>query len=389
MEIETIDQGRSHQRVMRIDGEEVCHLWVIDHTMRIGSAEVRMAGIGDVYTNRAHRMKGYMRQLYGDTLAYMTAEGYDVSMLFGIPNFYTKFGYASSVPHPRVTIKTRDAEAARDADIVRDGDGAGAIASRPIESRDMEAVIALYNRKNADRTGTLVRDPAQFKEFQKGTHWDTQAVSALWEDSAGTLLGYAVWDNRRTDVRIGEVEAERPDLYPTLLAAFAEQAVEKRCEQITLFLPPDHPFAEYAQRFGVVWTIEYPRYADCMMRILNQQPLVEKLLPVLDVRRASLPVRDRPDSLSLETELGITTLRLDGESIQAIEGAQDEANTARVVLPQDRLMQLIMGYRSIQDILTEPDATLEAGTGEAQDVVSLLQGLFPRHNAFVWRPDYF
>jgi predicted acetyltransferase len=379
MEIETIDQGRGHQRVMRIDGEEVCHLWVIDYTMRIGHAEVRMAGIGDVYTNREHRMKGYMRQLYSDTVGYMTEEGYDVSMLFGIANFYTKFGYASSIPTVKFAIETRDAEYA--------GNAAGAITSRPIESDDMAAVIDLYNRKNAARSGTLVRDPVHFNAFRKGTHWDTQAETALWEDEAGTLLGYAVWDKHATAVKIGEVEAERAELYPTLLAAFAQQAIEKRCEHITFFLPPDHPFSEYAQRFGVVWTIEYPRHEDCMMRVLNQQPLMEKLVPVLELRMATLPALDMPETLSIETELGVTTLRLSNDSIEL--QPDDPRSGARLTLRQDRLVQLIMGYRSIQDILTEPETNLETGETDAQDVVSLLHGLFPRHGAFVWRPDYF
>jgi predicted acetyltransferase len=379
MEIETIDQGRSHKRVMRIDDEEVCHLWVIDYTMRIGAAQVRMAGIGDVYTNREHRMKGYMRQLYSDTVGYMTDQGYDVSMLFGIANFYTKFGYASSVPTVQFEIETRDAEAAETTE---------SLTSRPIESRDMNAIIDLYNRKNAARSGSLVRDPVHFTAFRKGTHWDTQAETALWEDEAGTLLGYAVWDKHSTEVKIGEVEAESPDLYPTLLATFARQAVEKRCEKITVFLPPDHPLAEYAQRFGVVWKIEYPRHEDCMMRIMNQQPLMEKLLPVLALRQAVLPPLDIPETLSIETELGITTFSLTGESMQLQEG-EDTSKGARLVLPQDRLIQLMMGYRSIQDVLTEPNVSLDAGTTVAQDVVSLLQGLFPRHSAFVWRPDYF
>ena len=42
----------------------------------------------------------------------MQHEGFDVSMLFGIPNFYPKFGYATCMAQPKVSIKTRDAELA-------------------------------------------------------------------------------------------------------------------------------------------------------------------------------------------------------------------------------------------------------------------------------------
>lgn len=385
MQFETIDEGRSHKRVMRIDDEEVCHLWVIDYTMRIGTAEVRMAGIGDVYTNREHRMKGYMRHLYGDTLKYMTGEGYDVSMLFGIPNFYTKFGYASSMPSVKFTIKTRDAEVAGE-EAARKG---GAIATRAIESSDMDAVIELYNRKNASRTGSLVRDPAHFMAFNKGTHWGTQAETALWEDQDGTLLGYAVWDKSPTEVKIAEVETESVDLYPAILTAFAQQAIAKRCEQITCFLPRDHGFSDYAQRFGIVWTAEYPRYSDCMMRIMNQQPLMQKLAPVFNARKDRLPAHESLDALRIETDLGITTV-LYGDTTEALAGDQQPGtHGVSLELPQDTLIQLIMGYRSIQDVLTAPNVKLDPGDTEEQNVVSFLQGLFPRHDAFVWKPDYF
>ena len=162
MQIETIDEGRSHQRVMRIDGEEVCHLWVIDHTMRIGGAHVRMAGIGDVYTNRAHRMKGYMRQLYVDTVSYMTDQGYEVSMLFGIPNFYTKFGYASSIPTVHFAIKTRDAEAAGDA---APGDAAPGAPVPPTRAASSGAASKAQKARSKRRK---TRRPARKKPARTG-----------------------------------------------------------------------------------------------------------------------------------------------------------------------------------------------------------------------------
>lgn len=387
MEFATIDEGRAHKRVMRVDGEEVCHLWVIDYTMRVGAAHVRMAGIGDVYTNRQHRMKGYMRHLYTDTLTYMIEEGYDVSMLFGIPNFYTKFGYASSIPKVHFTIKTRDAEVAG----ADNADRLSGITARPIEARDMAAVVTLYNSKNASRTGTVVRDPETFKEFDKGTHWETKAETAVWVSEEGTVLGYAVWDRLPTLVNVAEIEVTNAELYPVILAAFAQQAIEKRSEKITIYAPPDHGFAQYAERFGVTWTIEYPRYSDCMMRIINQQPLMTKLTPVFQARSEDWHTGGIPDALRIKTELGITTLRLTDNMIEAQTGGATPhpVEGPQLEIPQDILIQLIMGYRSVSDALTAPNVRLETGSGVDHNVVSFLNALFPRQNAFVWKPDYF
>lgn len=372
MEIKTSDEGQRHKREMLIDGETVAHLWVIDYTMRIGIGEVRMAGIGDVYTQRKHRMKGYMRHLFGDTVTYMTQEGYDVSMLFGIPNFYNKFGYATCLPNFRFAVKTRDAEAARD--------HAEPMPSRPIELEDMEAVVALYNAKNATRTGTLVRNAETFTKFPHGTHWDAEALTALWEDVEGNLLAYAVWDRRRTEVKVAELEAQDSTLFPTLLAFFAEQAVEKRCEAITFDMPPDHPFSEYVQRYGTVWTIAYPRYADGMMRILNQQPLFEKLVPVFEHRLALPRAAGLLGSLTIETELGTTSLTFSEGKVKIARGG---ANPERISLPQDGLIQLLMGYRSLRDVMNSPEVTVEG------DALPMLDRLFPKDEPFVWKPDHF
>jgi len=370
VQIKTIDDGRSHRREIWLDDDtQVGHLWVLDYTMRIGTAEVRMAGIGGVHTEREHRMKGYMRALFEDTVTYMADEGYDVSMLFGIANFYNKFGYATCVAQHRFTIKTRDAEAARV--------WAQSLKVRPIESRDMPAIVELYNANNASRTCTMVRSTEGFTKFEKGTYWGVRAETALWEDVDGTLLGYAVWDKDRTAVKVAEIGAGDDALFPTILTALARQAVEKRCEEITVFAPPDDPFAEYAQRFGTEWTIRNPRYSDGMLRIMNQRPLFEKLAPELARRLSGF---EGAVPIAIQTDLGAITLTPESGDVTLQDGVAAEAQLA---LSQDKLMQLILGYRSVRDLLNTPDVTV---TGDA---VPMLQALFPRDTAFMWKPDHF
>ncbi|MCJ7548342.1 MAG: GNAT family N-acetyltransferase [Anaerolineae bacterium] len=374
MQIKTIDSGHRHRRELWLDDDtRVGDLWVIDYTMRIGTAEVRMAGIGGVHTEREHRMKGYMRGLFEETVTYMTDEGYDVSMLFGIANFYNKFGYATCVAQHRFTIKTRDAEAA--------GASAGARApspkARPIESKDMPAIVELYNANNAVRTCSMVRSTEGFTKFEMGTHWGAPVETALWEDDGGELLGYVVWDRDRTSVRVAEVGAADDAVFPTILTTLAQQAVEKRCEEITVFAPPDDPFAEYAQRFGTEWTIRNPRYSDGMLRIMNQRPFFEKLAPELARRLSGF---EGAVPIALQTDLGAITLTPESGNVALQDGVAAEAQLA---LSQDKLMQLILGYRSVRDMLNTPDVTI---TGDA---VPMLQALFPRDTAFMWKPDHF
>ena len=76
------------------DEEMVSQLGLREYQMRFGSAQLKMGGIDGVGTPEEHRNKGYSRRVMEHTIEYMNENEYDVSMLFGIPNFYYKFGYA-------------------------------------------------------------------------------------------------------------------------------------------------------------------------------------------------------------------------------------------------------------------------------------------------------
>jgi predicted acetyltransferase len=373
MPIKTIDNDPRHQRELWLDEEtKVSWLGVIDFTMRIGTAKVRMAGIGGVYTEREHRNQGHMRTLFEDTVTYMIDGGYDVSQLFGIPNFYNKFGYATSLPDSIFTIQTRDAEDA--------GDYGQAMDARPVEPNDIPEILRLYNAHNAMRTCSIVRTPDRFTEFRKGTTWNAEAEVRVWEDAQGQLAGYAVWDDEDEHVKVAEIDAWDDGLFPTILHALAEEAIARRCGEIEVHVPPDHPFAGYAQRYGIEWTITYPRDAAAMMRILNQQPLMEKLRTEFERRLAVSPMAGYTGSVALKTDLDTTVLTFDAGRLTLDERGEPDATLS---LSQDQLIQCIVGYRSIRDVLNTPNVTLDGESGP------LLHALFPRQHPYTWSADHY
>jgi predicted acetyltransferase len=343
-----------------------------------------MAGIGGVESRPEHRMKGYMRGLFADTVTYMTGRGYDVTALFGIPNFYNKFGYAACLTNARVTLQTRNAELAQSDSPPHH--------VRPATPDDMPWIVDLYNRRNATRTGSLVRTAEYFKGFSKGTHWGQPAEGVVMEDHAGQRVGYAAWDRSREHVNVVEAECADERYYGALLREFAAQAIAKRCGQVTLYLPQDHPFAEYAQRFGCEWSIAYPHQADGMLRILNQAGLFDKLQPELQHRYSLVAPLTEPRSVILATDLAATRIDIeDGRVIcrtvapsPVVPPANRAAAVPTVRLSQDRLMQLVMGYRSARDLLSERSYVYTAG-----DPQPLLEALFPKSVAYLWLADQF
>ena len=373
MQIITTDENNYHKRELKLDNDIcVSLLYVIDLEMRIGGTPVTMGGIGGVYTNREYRNKGYMRMLYEDTVTYMLDRGYCISTLFGIENFYTKWGYASSLANYLGRVKIRDAEAAKDQ--------VKSIKSRPVTAEDMAAVVDLYNLCNANRSGSLVRYPENFTEFERGADWGHPTAPILWEDDQRNLIAYAVLDNDSKAVRISEVEAVDDSFYATILYYLVQKGIDKRCESILMKLPPDHPFAEYTQRYGSKWEMNFPRHGNGMMRIINQQALFKSIVPALEQRIANSSLRGYSGLLTIKTDLGMTHLNIiDGK----IHISDNDSDRLLFNCQQDKLMQLLVGYRTVRDVINDDKVYIKG------DGMALLNVLFPNGIPFMYMADHF
>ena len=102
---------REHTRIALSGGTLAGALRLTTDTIRLGEARLKMGGLGWVTTAPDYRHRGVCSTLIEDTLAYMREHGYHVSMLFGIPNFYHRFGYATTLAEYSITLNTADVPA--------------------------------------------------------------------------------------------------------------------------------------------------------------------------------------------------------------------------------------------------------------------------------------
>lgn len=181
----------------RADGRTLARLAVVPFYQRIGRATLWMGGVAGVNTDPASREQGLARRLLTFAVEWMRDQGFDWSGLFGIPNFYTRFGYASALPEYELTIATARAEGARLSHLVR-----------PLQGSEQErrALLDIYQTANATATGTVLRDPRRWKGFLKGPGWGTiPAVVVAIERNVsshedGAISGYAVYHKYSDDV---------------------------------------------------------------------------------------------------------------------------------------------------------------------------------------------
>lgn len=368
MEIRKERQERATKLTLFLDSEPVSHLWVIDYDMRIGSSSVRMGGIAGVWTEEKHRLKGYASRVLNYSNEFMKEEGYDVSLLFGIPNFYHRFGYATVLPWYTARLETKHLSSLPQG-----------LKVESFKPRFKEALLHLYNVNNATRTGTLVRSPDKWETFTHGSGWDSKAIAYVLVEHE-EVVAYIVGDEKG-DPFIIEVGYKEPsiELFSSLLAQIKLYTEERNSTVVTLSLPPDDPFMEFCQRYDLKLTIEYPLNRDGMGRIINIKKLFSKIQQTLETRLLCNHIEGK---LAIRTEIGDVFLDIDKESL--VISSASEKFTWELTIPQHKLMQLIMGYRSVGDVLLDSDVYLNN-----PQAVPLLVRLFPKGFPHLSLPDRF
>ncbi|MEW6752743.1 MAG: GNAT family N-acetyltransferase [Candidatus Latescibacterota bacterium] len=155
---------------------------VVDVEMRVGRAVLRVGGIGAVGTLPQWRGRGLARRVMECAVELMQREWYDVSLLHGIQDFYHRFGYVTCMPEHEFSVDVRDAERAP----------RGSARVRRMRPADRQAVLAIYARDNALRTGSAVRPAQGWSGFPRGTWWTYRALPYVVLDGRGAVQGYVV-----------------------------------------------------------------------------------------------------------------------------------------------------------------------------------------------------
>jgi GNAT superfamily N-acetyltransferase len=371
------DNGDTRIDLM-LDGRPVSHLWIIPLTVAIGVARVRVDGIGGVETEEDCRGRGFARRTMEAAVVRMrdgdgsTPSGSaTLSLLFGLPNFYEKFGYATAGPELSLSLTGLDHE--RQLPV--------GWTTRPCALHDLPAVHALYERSIARSVGAVVRRPdcRAWSTLTAVVPDPHQNECRVVVDPRGTVAAYA-WRAREfwpvdteeespDALTIGEAIAAGPAAADALLAAcrawaVAESARRPEIARAKLYVPLDGPVYAAAMRQDATLELIWRPSGGFMVRTLSVHRLLAALEPELNRRAtvAAMPVRG---ALRVVTELGEATLDIAPHGVAVRRGIGsvgphgDEPLT--IELPQQDLACLAFGAFSTADLLDRlahpPDAT--------------------------------
>lgn len=351
---------------LSLNGAEVSRLWVVIKRMRIGSGTVRIGGIAGVDTNREHRLRGYSSRVMRESTRLIGDLKCEMGFLFGIRDFYHRFGY--SVGFPQTVLRVPAPSLARARPL---------LATRMFREDDAPAVRRVYNRQNAERTGTIVR-PAGWRYFGISVGFKAPDRTVVALDRQDRVVGYAMVGRREDRLTVSEVEALNPDALEALAEVLSRRVRRAGLGGADVHVPVGHGFESLGRRLGCSREVEYPRNGGPMARIVRLPALVDRLLPELSRRAARAGLTG---AVTLRTDLGDVALRAAEGRVTRMRKPAADVPVAR--MPQDVLSQLVMGCRSVADAAEAPDVHVP------RSALSLLHGLFPPGHPYMGWPDRF
>lgn len=368
--VRTAQDGDRCEVFVQAGGEDVARLGILDRQMRLGAACVRIGAIAGVKTKPSQRGRGFSRELMQAALEQMRGEGYCISILFGIPGFYHRFGFVNVLASNSVVkVKTAAAETL-----------AGGLAVREARTRDAAALLEIYDAANAGRTGTLARQASAFGGWlDDGDDWWQEERRVLVAEDNGRPVAYALGDwewlyDSNWNMRPYELAALPQYTGPgtaSLVRALAAEAAARREQWLCFELPPDSPAIGVLKPIGMIHTIEFTHNQGGMGRIVELGGLMRAMEEMLGQR-----VR----AAGLQGRVGTVAFTCGADRARSAIG---NGATIEITLPQQILLQLVMGYRSIHEL------RLEFPTCVTEQDVGVVDALFPAGFPYMWRLDHF
>jgi predicted N-acetyltransferase YhbS len=333
-------------RIGKIDGEIVTHFGVWKLQVRVGRARVRVAGIGSVATHDRYRKKGLLRRTAKVALDALRESDFDISLLFGIPNFYEQFGYRRAWTFLNATIETQRVLT-------------NALVGR-LERRRSGAtaeLAALYNRENTNLTGTAVRPVFPFGNplVESDVYlWkrDQRVAGFVFVGGTGKILDVRSW--------AGDPEA--------ILTVVKRLALARGVSSIQFeWIHYQSRLSRFLRRQDCEFKSDYRSSGGPMVRIISLERFVTRLRPELEDRlkksylstwRGDLLLKDRNETVTLRINQGTIQIMPSAPSPNSISGGE-------------AIAQLMFGT-------DDPNEIIEAGGIRLRGQAKLLvQVLFP------------
>ena len=345
------------------------HFGIWNYQMRIGTARVRIGGVGAVATDAQCRHRGYMDQTARASIGAMRELGYDFSILFGINDFYHRFGFTRAWSDTTYFLPLADlpAPAAK---------GTKKLALHTFPEPMRPDLMKLFNAHNAGLTGTAVRPTyqhANIRGLRRGYQWNIGGAKS-------PVRGYIVVMAQSPRLRVIETVGATADI----CQAVRQVAGELNSPELSFdHLPYDSALARQLRRGNCRRDTYYFKNGAALIRTINLPQALTKISRELARRLAQSPLAHWRGQLLIADPRAAALLTITGGQIKVVPSTTRKIPTKHTIRGGDAIAQLLLGTTDPREIAATYNLRV---TGDARQLLPIL---FPDQHPTLHEIDKF
>jgi predicted N-acetyltransferase YhbS len=338
----------------------VGNVTVLRVPVRLGSVVLETAGIAGVCADPRARKQGIASALMPEALKASKEAGLCFSLLFGIDNFYHRFGFVPAWADHEMRVKPEELP------------GSPRWKTRKAGKGDVPRMMEYYNRLYGGWDGSCVRDPAIFLRGKNNIFLVLRGPRT--GDWAYAILRAVQWEDR-DHLRLIEAAGTGADWPDAVLCETAHYARKVERDSVIIRMPVSHPVCRPLTFRNATGRTNYVRNGAAMGAVLDFAGLARTMAPEwcrrigeagLAVPREGLAIRFREEHYRWWPD------RADGRA-ERLERA-----AARMDMEfNDALARLVMGHGEPEEIVRHYAMRVRP------EALPIVRAIFPaRSNAF-------
>lgn len=353
--------------VIKDRGRMVSTLNLIPVTWSIGGIHLKVAEMGFVGTLPEHRGKGLIRKLVNEYHRKVQKQGYNISVIEGIPYFYRQFGYEYAVPlleETRIRLDQIPESKTR-------------IRIRAFTEKDIPEASVLLGKSQRKFYVHCIRDEAIWKMQQKtNIASDSEPFQSYAVEERDKMIAYfrirEIPNEKElllTEItEVGQLEAQ------AVLSFLKKYGNQHNLENLSANISYEEPFTKYLLSLGAVKSV--PTYA-WQIRITDYVQIFRKLKPLFEHRLANSMYNRLTEMLNFNFRVFTVQVTVKVGKITDIKKI-DKGQRSPIGLNPLAFVQLITGYKNRQQLEEDvPDVRIAVSHKHLIDV------LFPKMPSYI------
>lgn len=363
-----------------------CHLreeWTFDDiSIPVSRPEI-------VATDPRYRNRGLIREIFAELHARFTAEGRPVQAITGIPYFYRQFGYEYALElGGRTTLPVERLPELTDGETET-------CTLRPATPDDVPHIAERYRELFAASFVTCAI-PDEFWKYRirltaegsskPSLHWNLYVIETTAAEPCGfmTLPNHRAGDELETGLLALQPGTNVASIAPSLLRAMKRigddvpaKNPDVTLRKLVLKLGRGHPFRSALRE---AWFPQATNPYAWYVRIPDIPEFLRRIAPVLERRLEASSIAGFEGEFTLTFYRGGIRLKFsDGKLAEVDDHTFGQHDSANAGVPRLTFHQLLLGYRSLNDLEeTNPDVWV------ADDHRALVDALFPKSPSNVY-----